>query len=76
MLVQMLNDEGVVTGTHEAHECRGGDGCESPAVCEDHANCVASAENPVVVWSDADGMTFVACHRALATDDFARLLQG
>jgi hypothetical protein len=72
--IEMLNDDGEVTETIEhVHVCVGDSGeCEAPAICEDDGQ-PATPENPVYVWTCEGGMTFFACGRHLATDDFARL---
>jgi hypothetical protein len=72
IVIEMLNDKGEVYEECEAHACIGDSGCEQPAVCEDHGD-TGSPENPVYVWTAADGMGFFACARALASDDYARI---
>jgi hypothetical protein len=72
--VEILDEDGNVTGRAEAHECVGDQQeCETPAVCEDHG-CKATPENPVYTFVLPDGFFGAACRNGM-DGDFSRLVE-
>lgn len=72
--VQIVDDEGNVTGEALAHVCTGAEHeCESPLVCDDHG-CIASPERPVYGFTLEDGFFGAACRNGI-NSDFSRLVE-
>lgn len=73
-LVEILDEDGNVTATAEAHECVGDpQECETPAVCDDHGD-TATLENPVYTFVLADGFFGAACRIGMDSE-FSRLVE-
>lgn len=73
--IEMLVDDNGTQATEvveDVHACTG-EGCESPARCED-CGTAASTDTPVYVWRSSIDIDYFACGNCLAHDDFARLL--
>lgn len=79
--IEMLDDDGVVIETCDAHVCTGDPNeCETPAIC-DSEQCaepeyVAGPDRPVYAWSTANGMDYFSCAPCLSADDYVRRAGG
>lgn len=73
--IEMLDDEGNVTGEYETTHVCTGDPQECPQGAVPCMDCGESATpaNPVYLWMSDTGLDYYVCRRDLSGDAYARL---